>query len=183
MVDIAVVGTGRIGTHHIGALVNDVQGARVTALVDTDIARAEEIARTYGIDCVAASLGEAFEKVSVDAVVISTPVVTHLPLIRTAADAGKAIFTEKPIAKDVSEAREAVDAATQAGVIFQVGFNRRFSESWARAHDNVASGVVGDVQRYHSITRDPGPYRGDPARTPLGTIFKETLIHDFDTIN
>ncbi|MGO1403069.1 MAG: Gfo/Idh/MocA family oxidoreductase [Flaviflexus sp.] len=183
MVNITVVGTGRIGTHHIGALVDRVKGATVTALVDTDIARAEELARTYSIDCVAASLDEAFEKAAVDAVVISSPVVTHLPLIRTAAAAGKAIFTEKPIGKDTAEAREATEVTAQAGVVFQVGFNRRFSESWAIAHENVSKGLVGEVQRYHSITRDPGPYGGNPATTPIGTIFKETLIHDFDTIN
>lgn len=183
MVDIAVVGTGRIGTHHIGALVNRVQGARVTALVDTDTVRAEETAREYSIECVAASLSEAFERSSVDAVVISTPVSTHLPLIRAAAEAGKAVFTEKPIGTDTSEAREAVDVTARAGVVFQVGFNRRFSESWAAAHESVERGVIGDVQRYHSITRDPGPYSGNPATTPSGTIFKETLIHDFDTIN
>ena len=83
----------------------------------------------------------------------------------------------------MADARRAARAAQDAGVIFQIGFNRRFATSWARAKKMVASGSVGQVQRLHSITRDPGPFRADPARIAPGTIFNETLIHDFDTIS
>jgi len=45
-----------------------------------------------------------------------------------------------------------------------------------------SAGKVGSVQLLRSLTRDPGHYGGDPAKTPLWTIFYETLIHDFDTL-
>lgn len=183
MKGIAVVGTGRIGTHHVQALAQDVRGAQVSALVDPQRERAQALAERFEIPTVAADVTEVLDRQDVDAILISTPVVTHLPIIRAAVEAGKAVFTEKPIGASLAEAREAAALTEGAGVTFQVGFNRRYAESWAAAHELVRSGAIGSIQRYHSITRDPGPYGGDPARTPQGTIFKETLIHDFDTIN
>lgn len=182
MIDIAVVGTGRIGTHHTRALVEDVPGARVVAVVDPAVERARALADEHGIPHALADFSQALDLESLDAVVISTPLPTHRPLIEQAAGAGLHVFTEKPIAGSVADARAAVEAADEAGIVFQVGFNRRFAESWARSHQVVAGGGIGTVQRVHSITRDPGPFEADPFRIAAGTIFRETLIHDFDTI-
>lgn len=182
MIDIAVIGTGRIGTHHTQALVDDVPGARVVAVVDPVAQRAQALADAHGVPHSLTDLSQALDLESLDAVVISTPVPTHRPLIEQAAHAGLHVFTEKPIAGSVADARAAVEAARQADVIFQVGFNRRFAESWARSHRVVSGGGIGTIQRIHSVTRDPGPFEADPSRIPHGTIFRETLIHDFDVI-
>lgn len=182
MVNIAVIGTGRIGAHHVQALSQDVHGARVVAVVDPARARAEALAHEFHVPHALEEVDEALQLDEVDAVVIATPVPTHLPLIEAAAARGKHTFTEKPIAGDIDEARRAVAAAEAAGIVFQVGFNRRFAESWARAHDLVETGAIGTIHRFHSVTRDPGPFTGDPSRISPGTVFKETLIHDFDTI-
>lgn len=182
MIDIAVIGTGRIGTHHVGALVDDVPEARVVAVVDPAAERAAALAERHSIPHALEDLSQALDLESLDAVVISTPLPTHVPLIRQAADAGLHVFTEKPIADSVGEARAAIEAAERAGIVFQVGFNRRFAESWALSHQIVRNGGIGSVHRLHSITRDPGPFTADPTRIAPGTIFRETLIHDFDTI-
>lgn len=182
MVNIAVIGTGRIGAHHVQALSQDVRGAEVVAVVDPAQDRARTLANDFQIPHALGDIDEALELEEVDAVVISTPVSTHLPLIEAAAARGKHTFTEKPVGASIAEARQAVAAADDAGIVFQVGFNRRFAESWVRAHDLVQRGGIGTIQRFHSVTRDPGPFTGDPARISPGTIFTETLIHDFDTI-
>lgn len=183
MIDIAVVGTGRIGTHHTQALVEDVPGAQVVAVVDPAVERAQELADEHGIPHALADFSQALDLESLDAVVISTPLPTHRPLIEQAAAAGLHVFTEKPIAGSVADARAAVGAADRADIVFQVGFNRRFAESWARSHRAVAAGGIGTIQRVHSVTRDPGPFAADPSRFAAGTIFRETLIHDFDMIS
>jgi myo-inositol 2-dehydrogenase/D-chiro-inositol 1-dehydrogenase len=183
MIDIAVIGTGRIGSHHVRALVEDVPAARVAAVVDPALDRARALAAQHGVPHALPSLERALDLVDLDAVVISTPVTTHLALIEQAAAAGLHVLTEKPVAASVTETRAAIDAVRAAGVVFQVGFNRRFAEPWAVAHAAVTAGELGEIHHLHSVTRDPGPFTADPARIPSGTIFRETLIHDFDVIS
>src|SRR5690606_36069040 len=133
MIDIAVIGTGRIGSHHVSALAEDVPAARVVAVVDPAIDRARALAEAHDIPHALPSLDQALDLDALDAVVIATPLPTHRPLIEQAAAAGLHVFTEKPVAATLAEARAAVEAAEAAGVVFQVGFNRRFAEPWAAA--------------------------------------------------
>jgi myo-inositol 2-dehydrogenase/D-chiro-inositol 1-dehydrogenase len=82
---------------------------------------------------------------------------------------------------DVSEVDRAVAAAEKAGVALQVGFNRRFDRGFAAVRAAVVGGTLGDIQLLRSLTRDPG--LADPGAVPPWTIFTQTLIHDFDTLN
>src|SRR5690625_7295160 len=97
MIDIAVIGTGRIGTHHTQALVDDVPGARVVAVVDPVAQRAQALADAHGVPHSLTDLSQALDLESLDAVVISTPVPTHRPLIEQAAHAeiGRASCRER----------------------------------------------------------------------------------------
>jgi myo-inositol 2-dehydrogenase/D-chiro-inositol 1-dehydrogenase len=116
----------------------------------------------------------------VDAVVISTPARTHADLVVAAAQAGKGVFCEKPMAVTLADADRAIDAARSAGIVLQVGFNRRFAADWVAARQVIDSGRLGTPRLLRSVTRDPGGF--DPSRVPPDTIFLETLIHDFDTL-
>lgn len=184
---IALIGAGRIGTHHARTIAKEVDGVGLALLADPaapDLdGLAAELDVGHGAPATSRDPLAAATDPAIDAVVITAPAASHAELIEACAAAGKHIFTEKPLATTVADARRAARAAQDAGVIFQIGFNRRFATSWARAKKMVASGSVGQVQRLHSITRDPGPFRADPARIAPGTIFNETLIRDFDTIS
>jgi predicted dehydrogenase len=81
------------------------------------------------------------------------------------------------------EIRAARDATANAGVAFQVGFNRRFAKEFAATRDAITHGEVGTVQLMRSLTRDPGSGPADPRAVPRWMIFTQTLIHDFDTLN
>ena len=81
---------------------------------------------------------------------------------------------------NLADADRALAAAEAAGVILQVGFNRRFDRGFAAAHEAVTSGAIGSIQLMRSLTRDPG--LANPAAVPPWTIFLQTLIHDFDTL-
>ncbi|WP_017618142.1 Gfo/Idh/MocA family protein, partial [Nocardiopsis gilva] len=116
----------------------------------------------------------------VEAVVIATPARTHTDLVVAAAEAGKAVYCEKPMARTLAEADRAIDAARRAGVPLQIGFNRRYDRGFRAGHDLIASGGIGTPQLMRSLTRDPK--LADPARVPPWTIFRETLIHDFDAL-
>lgn len=180
---IALVGTGRIGTHHAKVLAQETRGVELAVLADPFSPTLDGLAESLGVPATTRDPLSIAEDTSIDAVVITAPAALHVDLVEAYAAAGQHIFTEKPIATTVPDAQRVVAAAGNAGIVFQVGFNRRFAESWAGAKRAIESGAVGEVQRVHSITRDPGPFGGDPAKVAPGTIFNETLIHDFDTIN
>jgi myo-inositol 2-dehydrogenase/D-chiro-inositol 1-dehydrogenase len=117
---------------------------------------------------------------AVEAVVIAAPARLHAGLVVAAAEAGKNVFCEKPMALTLADADRAIDAVRAAGVVLQVGFNRRFAPDWREARALLDAGRIGTPRLLRSLTRDPGGF--DPARVPPNTIFLETLIHDFDTL-
>src|SRR5881398_776226 len=73
-----------------------------------------------------------------------------------------------------------IHADRAAGVVLQVGFNRRFAPDWAAARALLDDGTLGTPRLLRSVTRDPGGF--DPSRVAPDTIFNETLIHDFDAL-
>ena len=105
----------------------------------------------------------------------------HAELIVAAAAAGKAVFCEKPMALALADVDRAIAAAERAGVVLQVGFNRRFAADFAAAHARSSTGALGTPQLMRSLTRDPGPRRTRPA-SRRGRSSLQTLIHDFDTL-
>ena len=111
---------------------------------------------------------------------IAAPARFHADLVVAAAAAGKGVFCEKPMAVTLADADRAIDAARAAGVVLQVGFNRRFAADWAAARALLDDGRLGTPRLLRSVTRDPGGF--DPARVAPNTIFLETLIHDFDAL-
>ncbi|WP_316670647.1 Gfo/Idh/MocA family oxidoreductase [uncultured Propionibacterium sp.] len=182
MTRIALVGAGRIGTHHARTIAREVEGLDLVLLADPLAPRLDDLAAELGVPAITRD-SSGTVSADVDAVVITSPAARHVELIEACAAAGRHVFTEKPLALTVADAERAASAAGEAGIILQIGFNRRFVEAWASAARAVRAGSVGSVQRIGSLTRDPGPFTADPARIAPATIFNETLIHDFDTLN
>ena len=137
---IAVIGVGRIGSMHAELLARRVPGAAVSALFDAHADSARGVGAALGVP-VAGSIEEVLASRDVDAVAICTTTDTHADLIVEAARAGKAIFCEKPVSLDLVTVDRALAAVEQAGVPFQIGFNRRFDP----AHASVARAVVDSV--------------------------------------
>jgi myo-inositol 2-dehydrogenase/D-chiro-inositol 1-dehydrogenase len=90
------------------------------------------------------------------------------------------VFCEKPAALSLADIDRGIDAVRAAGVVLQVGFNRRFAPDWAAARALLDDGSLGTPRLLRSVTRDPGGF--DPSRVAPDTIFNETLIHDFDAL-
>jgi myo-inositol 2-dehydrogenase / D-chiro-inositol 1-dehydrogenase len=175
-IGVALVGSGRMGSFHGESLARRIPGARLVAAVDP----VPGVAERLGADRAYTDTAEAFADPGVDAVVIAAPARFHADLVVTAARAGKAVFCEKPMALSLADADRAIDAARAAGVVLQVGFNRRFAPDWQAARALLDDGRLGTPRLLRSVTRDPGGF--DPSRVAPDTIFNETLIHDFDTL-
>ena len=176
---VGLIGAGRIGTSHARLIAERVPGARLAAVADPRPEAGQALASRYGAQSVVDPRA-LIEDPAIDAVVITASSDAHADLVVAASQAGKAIFCEKPMALTLADADRALAAAEDAGVILQVGFNRRFDAGFRAAHDAVASGAIGSVQLLRSLTRDPG--LANPAAVPPWTIFTQTLIHDFDTL-
>lgn len=178
---VGLIGAGRIGSSHAELIARNVPGATLVAIADPT-PNAERLAAQLGVTAVAKTADELLARPDVDAVLITTPARTHADLVVQAAAAGKHVFVEKPMAITLPEADRAITAAADAGIVLQVGFNRRFAPAWVAARAAIAAGRIGTPQLLRSLTRDPGPWGADPFKVPRWTIFLETLIHDFDTL-
>lgn len=175
---VALVGTGRIGSMHADLLRHRVKGARLVAVHDIDARRAAAVGTSVGVPVVD-RLEDLLASEEVEAVGICAATDAHAELIVAAAEAGKAIFTEKPISLDLVEVDRALAAVEQAGVPLQVGLNRRFDPTHAAVRAAVRAGEVGDPQLVRITSRDP---MAPPLEYVVssGGIFLDMTIHDFD---
>lgn len=177
-VRVGVLGTGRIGRMHADLLAREIPGAAVAAVADAVPEVAAAVARDLGLEA-ASSIDEVLASPDVDAVAICTSTDTHVDLIVRAAEAGKAIFCEKPVSLELAQVDRALAAVEAAGVPFMVGFNRRFDPGHASVREAVRSGAVGDLHLLRITSRDPAPPPPEYVAVS-GGIFLDMTIHDFD---
>ena len=175
---VALLGAGRMGREHALNLAG-MPGVRVVAVADPDREAAETARRLSGAEKTSAEPEAAIGDPATDAVLIVTPTQTHAALIEAAARAGKAIFCEKPVALDLDETRRVMGIVAEAGVPFQIGFQRRYDPGYADARRRLNGGEVGAVEQFRAVARDPAP----PVLEYLaasGGIFLDQAIHDLD---
>ncbi len=146
------------------------------AAFSPDPAERAAFAQTYGARA-APSYEALLADTAIDAVVLATPHSLHTPQIEAAADAGKHVFVEKPLAVTTADARRAVEACAKAGVMLAVGHNRRLLfqvDLLKRLVDEGAAGNIGLVEANYStpeaLRLPPGHWRRDPAECPGGAM-------------
>lgn len=177
--NLAVIGTGRIGKVHIATLVQRVPQAEVIAIADTNLNSAESVAKSFGITTVLDNFKDVLKLPRVDAVLICSPTDTHARFITEAARAGKHIFCEKPIDLSLDVIRDALDVVKKAGVKLMVGFNRRFDPDFLKIKQLVEEGKIGDPYILKITSRDPAPPPAEYSAVS-GGMFMDMTIHDFD---
>lgn len=182
-VRICMVGAGRVGKLHSGTFARHVPGGTVVALVDPATQILDETGAQFGIDGRYTSLEEALDKAAVDAVVITTPTFTHRDLAVLAAERGKHVFLEKPMAMNLDECDEILAACERNGVHLQIGFMRRFDPEFVAAAERIAAGEIGEPMLIKSLTHGPGlppPWARDIV-TSNGNL-AEVNSHDLDCV-
>ncbi|MGZ6316560.1 MAG: Gfo/Idh/MocA family oxidoreductase [Anaerolineales bacterium] len=181
-VRICMIGAGRVGKNHSRAITRHIAGGRIVALVDVMTQVREETAHEFGIEQHFDTLEIALEKVEFDAVVITTPTPTHLPITALAADNKKHVFLEKPMALNLEECDAIIKATGKNGVLLQLGFMRRFDPEFVAAAKRIEAGEIGQPMMIKSNTHGPGlppPWARD-LRTSNGML-AEVNSHDWDT--
>ncbi len=178
-INLAVIGTGRMGSVHARNVARLIPQANLVALCDIRPEVAQAVADEIGVERVVTDYHELLADPTVEAVLIAASTPAHAAIIKDAAAAGKHIFCEKPLALDLNEIEEALQAVEKAGVKLQIGFNRRFDKSFRRVRQIVKGGEIGRPCVLKITNRDPGVPAMEFMRAS-GGLFLDMTIHDFD---
>ena len=182
MINVGIIGAGRIGKVHVQSICTQVPDAKVKMLADpflTDDTAAW--AKDMGVIQVTKDYKEVLADPEIDAVLICSSTDTHSPISVEAIKAGKHVFCEKPIDHDIDKIQEVIDALKDSKVKYQVGFNRRFDHNFEAVQSAVAAGKIGDIHVIKVTSRDPEPPSAEYVKVS-GGMFLDMTIHDFDMV-
>jgi myo-inositol 2-dehydrogenase/D-chiro-inositol 1-dehydrogenase len=177
-IGVAVLGAGRMGLNHIRTLAG-IPNARVVVVADPDAEAAERGRAVAHAQRAVASPESAIADPDVEAVVIVTPTSTHADLIELAARAGKAVWSEKPIALTLADTEHVVATLKGLDIPVQLGFMRRFDPGYAAAKARIESGTLGRIETFRALSRDTYPPSIEFMRTS-GGLFLDMAVHDLD---
>ena len=177
-IGFGIIGLGRIGAFHAETLRSHTPGARLVAAA-VDPTHFAALTREGSAPCeLFDNVEELVAHANVEAIVIASPATLHQEHITLAAAAGKPIFSEKPLAVGVAVGEAVLAAVKDARIPFQIGFQRRFDPSYARAHELIAAGAIGDVEMFRGMSCDRlGPIE---FLKTSGGLFLDLASHDFD---
>lgn len=172
---VGLIGLGWLGAHHARHVAAGQRGTRAVLASSGERSRAvaDEIGAPWTSDWTA-----VVDDPSVDVVVASVSARMHPAIIEACASSGKALFVEKMIALDVADGVRAVEAAKRAGILVQVGFQRRSDAAFLRARAAIQAGDIGLPVAAFSCTRDP---RGiSSVSVDSGGLLVDLMGHDYD---
>jgi myo-inositol 2-dehydrogenase/D-chiro-inositol 1-dehydrogenase len=190
---VGLIGAGLIGQLHSMMLryVADrtEQSVRVVSVADISHTAAESLAARWQGAQALESADEIISDPSIDAVWICTPTAMHRKVCIAAAEAGKHIFCEKPLAMTAAEASAMAAAIKASGAISQVGLVLRFSpvynviKTMFEASDvgRLLSVTMRDDQDFPTRGAHASAWRNDPTLTAGGTLIEHS-VHDFDLL-
>jgi myo-inositol 2-dehydrogenase / D-chiro-inositol 1-dehydrogenase len=176
-INVGVIGLGRIGKLHADNVLKFIPDLQLQAVADVNLDEAWYCERN--INKAYSAPEPIIEDPDIDAVLICSPTPTHVPLIISAAKAGKHIFCEKPVALEIDAIQQALDVVNETGITFQIGFNRRFDPNFKKIHQAVVDGEVGAPHLVRITSYDPAPPPPEYV-AQSGGIFLDMSIHDFD---
>ena len=177
-IGVAILGAGRMGRVHIGN-VACIRNARVLVVADPDGDAAETGRAIARGGRASTDPVEAIHEPGVEAVIIATPTSTHATLIEAALLAGKAVWSEKPIALTMAETARIVAVWRTARIPVQLGFMRRFDSGYEQAKRLIDAGDLGRIEQFRAASRDTYPPPLSFLQTSGGS-FLDMAVHDLD---
>lgn len=174
---VGIIGAGRIGRVHAKA-VTQMDGAEVAMIADPFEKFGQAAAADFNTKY-SPNWEDMLSDDTIDGIVIGSPTPFHADQIIKSAQAGKAIFCEKPISNDLATIDKCLDVVEETKARLLIGFQRRFDANFMAVREQVTSGAIGDVRMFQINSRDPAP---PPAEylAQSGGIFLDMMSHDFD---
>lgn len=174
-IKIGIIGTGYMGGTHAGIFARD-ERCEVAALYDIRLERSARVSRFTG----ARVLDNAEQVIEAsDAIIITTPNTRHVELAIMAANAGKHVLCEKPMATKLEEAKLVLEAANNSKAVFQVGHNRRYAPVYQKLKEFLSTDTPhsAHIKMNRGELQNP-EWTSDTSIT--GGFLYETTIHLFD---
>ena len=177
MINIALLGLGRIGVMHGKNLMRN-KDFNLKYVYDINKKLTHKIAKilkSTPIDKPAV----AFKDKKIDAIFIASTTSTHIKLILEGVKYKKAIFCEKPLDLNINKINECKRKINKLNPKIQLGFNRRYDPGHNNLRKELLKGKIGKLEKIIITSRDPAP----PSIKYLkesGGIFRDMMIHDFD---
>jgi myo-inositol 2-dehydrogenase/D-chiro-inositol 1-dehydrogenase len=155
-VKIGLVGLGSVGNIHLR---NGLRVANANLVAVADVSkRALSEAKNAGVDKIYSNYKHLMRDPEVDAVIIALPTYLHIDCARQAAEAGKHILLEKPIGKNVAEAKEITSIVQRNSVKLMMGYPLRFNEVMRNLRKQYLSEDLGDVETAYASNVGSGPF-------------------------
>jgi len=183
---VAVIGAGYIADYHL-ACVGRLAECEIVALVDPDRARAESLARRFGVERVLTSIDE-LAGLRVDVAHLLTPPDTHVALVGKLLDMGISVFAEKPLALNAADARALDEKAKSLGLVVGANHNNVHHPAFTRLLERVRAGEIGRVEHVQVTLSvplaqlDAGDYAHWMFREPRNIVF-EAAVHPLGQVH
>lgn len=175
MVNVAVIGTGNMGKHHVRNYV-EIPGVKLVAIADLN-EQARELATKFGCKYYK-DYNEMLDTEQIDAVSIAVPTFLHEKIALDVISHGKHVLLEKPIAPTIEAGKRIIAAARKHNVILMIGHIERYNPAILKLKDLIDAGTLGDIM---SITaRRVGVF---PPQIKDANVIIDLGIHDIDIIN
>lgn len=182
-IKVGIAGLGRLGKVHAENLAFKIPNAELTAACSIMPAELDYAKEVLGVEDVYSDYREMLAKADIDAVAIVTTSGEHCWQIEAALDAGKHVFSDKPLGVNVEECRIAEKAVERhPELAFFLGFMRRFDPSYAYAKKKIEEGAIGTPYMVKATGIDPEALVDGAIRfaATSGGIFIDMAIHDID---
>ncbi|TBW35830.1 Gfo/Idh/MocA family oxidoreductase [Siculibacillus lacustris] len=161
-----ILSTAKIGRELVIPAIQDSDNGIVAAIASRDAARAGEVAARFGIPKAFGSYEEMLASDTIDGVYIPLPTSQHIEWSIKAADAGKHVLCEKPIALHASEIAPLIAARDRNRVLVSEAFMVTYSPVWLKVRELLAAGAIGTLRQVQGAfayyNRDPANMRNQP---------------------
>jgi len=155
-VKLGIIGLGYIGQLHLRHA-SQIPNVEVLAVADVST-KALKNAKKAGVKKTFNNYSDLIKDPEVEAVIIGLPTHLHLKCAVEAAEGKKTIFLEKPMARNVDEAKEIISAAQRNSVKLMMGYPLRFNEEFGLVKKKMEEGLLGDVENAHATYISTGPF-------------------------
>lgn len=186
-IQVGIVGLGRLGKTHATNVASNIPGMTLTAACSVVESELEFARDQLGVTETYSSYEDMVNSPNLDAIVIVSPSGFHTEQIKLAMEKGLHVFCEKPIGLEIEEIEKTVELIeSRPDQVFQLGFMRRYDESYQYAKEIVERGDLGELTVIRCYGIDPSSglesFVKFAGASNSGGLFADMAIHDIDLV-